>query len=223
MNVRMTELPPQERPRERLQANGPAALTDAEMVAILIGNGVRGANATVVAQTLLTRIGGVDALARAGVGDLIRHAGIGPVAACRIVAAFELRRRMSRAVRTRTVPDAEALAAIAVPLLGERTAGNILVVVADEAGRLLDTVTVAESAGAHPEVPAAEVLAAVLARGGTAFGVAHNHLGGRAEPAFEDPGATAALQLAAEACGVRLIAHLVIAGSEWAPIPSDLG
>lgn len=219
MNVRMTELPAEERPRERLQASGPAALTDAEMLAILIGNGVRGANATAVAQTLLTRIGGVDALAQAGVADLTRHAGIGPVAACRIVAAFELRRRMGRALRSRTVPDAPALAAIAVPLLGDRASASILVVVADATGRLLDTVTVAESAHAHPEAPAAEVLAAVLARGGVAFGVAHNHPGlARAEPSLDDPETTQALRSAADACGVRLIAHLVVAGSDWAEI-----
>ncbi|NQX30046.1 DNA repair protein [Microbacteriaceae bacterium VKM Ac-2854] len=218
MNVRMTELPAEERPRERLQASGPAALTDAEMVAILIGNGVRGANATAVAQTMLTRIGGVDALARAGVADLTRHAGIGPVAACRIVAAFELRRRMSRSVRTRMVPDAEALAAIAVPLLGDRVSASVLVTVTDASGRLLDTVTVAETAGAHPAVPAAEVLAAVLARGGAAFGVAHNHPGGSVGPSLTDPADTEALRGAADACGVRLIAHIVVAASDWAEI-----
>lgn len=216
MNVRMTELPAEERPRERLRASGPAALTDAEMVAILIGNGVRGANATVVAQTMLTRIGGVDALARAGVADLVRHPGIGPVAACRIVAAFELRRRMSRAMRSRRVPDAEALAAIAVPLLGHRAGASILVVVTDAGDRVLDTATIAEAAVPHPEAPAAEVLAVVLARGGRAFGVAHNHPGGSALPTHADEEATAALAAAAEACGVRLIAHLVIAGDAWA-------
>ncbi|NQX13912.1 DNA repair protein [Microbacteriaceae bacterium VKM Ac-2855] len=215
MNVRMTELPTEERPRERLQASGPAALTDAEMIAILIGNGVRGANATAVAQTMLTRIGGVDALSRAAVTDLVRHPGIGPVAACRIVAAFELRRRMGRSMRARTVPDAAALATIAVPLLGDRAVASILIVVTDAEGRLRDTVTIAESSGAHPEAPAAEVLAAVLGRGGAAFGVAHNHPRGTAEPTLSDADATAALEAAAEACGVRLIAHLVIAGTDW--------
>jgi DNA repair protein RadC len=216
MNVRMTDLPPEERPRERLQASGPAALTDAEMVAILIGNGVRGANATAVAQTMLTRVGGVDALARAGVADLVRHPGIGTVAACRIVAAFELRRRLSRAVRSRTVPDAAALAGVALPLLGDRASASILVVVTDASGRLLEIVTVAESAQPHAEAPASDVLAAVLARGGAAFGVAHNHPGGSAEPSLTDPETTEALRSAAEACGVRLIGHIVIAGSAWA-------
>ncbi|PPF24489.1 hypothetical protein C5C42_14725 [Rathayibacter sp. AY1F7] len=67
----MADLPPEERPRERLRAYGPEALTDAETLAVLIGAGVRGANATVVAQRLLARFGGIDAVARAGVGDLM--------------------------------------------------------------------------------------------------------------------------------------------------------
>lgn len=212
----MVDLPPEERPRERLQAHGPAALTDAEMVAILIGNGVRGANATVVAQSMLKQIGGVDALARAGVADLVRHPGIGPVAACRIVAAFELRRRMGRAMRSRTIADPTALAEVVVPLLGDRAGASILVIVADAAGRMRDAVTIAESTAAHPDAPAAEILAAVLSRGGEAFGVAHNHPNGHPEPTMSDLETTAALQRAAEACGVRLIAHLVVAGSGWA-------
>nr|WP_236720393.1 UPF0758 domain-containing protein [Rathayibacter sp. VKM Ac-2630] len=112
---RMADLAPEQRPRERLRAHGPAALTDAETLAVLIGNGVRGANATVVAQQLLARFGGIDAVARAGVVDLARQRGIGEVAACRIVASFELRRRMNGAHRAPRVTTAAELAALVGP------------------------------------------------------------------------------------------------------------
>lgn len=214
----MSDLAPEERPRERLRAHGPASLTDAETLAILIGAGVRGANATVVAQQLLARFGGIDAVSRAGVADLTRHRGIGEVAACRIVASFELRRRMNRAGRAARVVDATTLAALVTPLLAARPHETVLAVALTDAGAVRDVLTLADGPPAHAELPVPAVLAEVLARGAAAVALAHSHPGdARVLPS--DREATRALAEGAEACGLRFLAHVVVGRDGWEEAP----
>lgn len=215
---RMADLAPEQRPRERLRARGPGALTDAETLAVLIGAGVRGANATVVAQRLLARFGGIDAVARAGVVDLMRHRGVGEVAACRLVASFELRRRMNRASRAARVTDAEGLAELVIPLLAARPLETVLAVALGESGVVRDVLTLADGAPAHAELPVPTVLAEVLARGATGVGLAHSHPG-EAVVLPSDRAATRAVAEGAEACGLRFVAHVVVGRDGWAEAP----
>ena len=88
--MRMTELPATERPRERLLRAGAAALSDAELLAIFLRTGVRGASATLLAQRLLARFGGLAALAGTAPQDLAAESGVGAAKACMLVAAVEL-------------------------------------------------------------------------------------------------------------------------------------
>ncbi|MWV48318.1 DNA repair protein [Rathayibacter sp. VKM Ac-2803] len=215
---RMADLAPEQRPRERLRAHGAASLTDAETLAILIGTGVRGANATVVAQQLLARFGGIDAVSRAGVADLVRHRGIGEVAACRIVASFELRRRMNRVGRTARVLDAATLAALVTPLLAARPAETVLAVALTEAGAVRDVLTLADGPPAHADLPVSGVLAEVLARGAATVALAHSHPG-EAHVLPSDRAATRALIEGAEACGLRFLAHVVVGSDGWEEAP----
>lgn len=211
---RIADLAPEERPRERLRARGAEALTDAETLAVLIGSGVRGANATVVAQQLLARFGGIDAVSRAGVADLARHRGIGEVAACRIVASFELRRRMNRAGRGGRVESAADLAELVTPLLAGRPLETVLAVALTATGAVRDVLTVADGVPVHAEVPVPAVLAEVLARGAAAVALAHSHAG-EAVVLPSDRAATRALAEGAEACGLRFVAHVVVGRDGW--------
>ncbi|AZZ49980.1 DNA replication and repair protein RadC [Rathayibacter rathayi NCPPB 2980 = VKM Ac-1601] len=215
---RMADLSPEERPRERLRARGPEALTDAETLAVLIGAGVRGANATVVAQRLLARFGGIDAVARAGVNDLMRHRGIGEVAACRLVASFELRRRMNRASRAARVTDAAGLAALVTPLLTARPLETVLAVALAESGAVRDVLTLADGPPAHAELPVSAVLTEVLARGAAGIGLAHSHPG-EAVVLLSDRAATRAIEDGAQACGLRFLAHVVVGRDGWVEVP----
>ncbi|MCJ1673508.1 hypothetical protein MT355_09605 [Rathayibacter sp. VKM Ac-2929] len=216
--ARMADLAPEERPRERLRARGPEALTDAETLAVLIGSGVRGANATVVAQRLLARFGGIDAVSRAGVADLVRQRGVGEVAACRIVASFELRRRMNRAGRTARVVDAAGLAELVTPLLAARPTETVLAVALTAAGAVRDVIALADGPPTHAEVPVAEILAEVLARGAAGVGLAHSHAGA-ADVLSSDLAATRALAEACAACGLRFVAHVVVGADGWREAP----
>ncbi|QHF22602.1 DNA repair protein [Rathayibacter sp. VKM Ac-2804] len=216
--ARMADLAPEERPRERLRARGPEALTDAETLAVLIGSGVRGANATVVAQRLLARFGGIDAVSRAGVADLVRLRGVGEVAACRIVASFELRRRMNRAGRAARVVDAAGLAELVTPLLAARPTETVLAVALTAAGAVRDVIALADGPPAHADLPVSEILAEVLARGAAAVSLAHSHAGA-AEVLPSDRAVTRSLVEACAACGLRFVAHVVVGADGWREAP----
>ena len=95
-SFRLKDQPVSERPRERLVARGPDALTHAELIAILLRTGLRGANVVQVAQNILQKFGSLNALALAPVDELKQTAGVGPDKAATLVAAFALARRMEQ-------------------------------------------------------------------------------------------------------------------------------
>src|SRR5207245_11085072 len=86
--------PEAERPRERLYWNGPEALADAELLALQLGSGVRGKSAIQVAREMLAAYGSLADVAGREVAELTKLSGVGPAKAARLVAAFELTRRL---------------------------------------------------------------------------------------------------------------------------------
>ncbi|SOE02550.1 JAB domain-containing protein [Blastococcus haudaquaticus] len=215
---RITDLPVDQRPRERLRRLGADALTDAEIVAILIGAGRPHRNAVDLARDLIDSVGGVAGLVTATVDEVERVAGLGPAAAGRIMAATELRRRAALAAAPPTLSGSAGVAAAVLPHLQDRHRERMVVAVLDRRLRVLDVVTLAEGTTAHATAPTADILRTVLSRGGQAFALAHNHPGGSLEPSPTDRTTTVQVRAAAEACGLRFLDHLVVAGEDWRAI-----
>jgi len=94
----------------------------------------------------------------------------------------------------------------------------MVVAVLDRRLRVLEVVTVAKGTTAHATAPTAEILRSVLTRGGQAFALAHNHPGGSLEPSSADRTTTEQVRAAAEACGLRFLDHLIVAGESWRAI-----
>ncbi len=218
MQQRITDLPHDQRPRERLRRLGPDALTDHEVLAVLIGSGRPGRSAIEVARELIMQVGGFAGLAVASPEEIERVPGIGPAAAARIVAATELRRRTALARPVMTVSGADGVAGAVLPHLQDRNRERLVVAVFDRRLRVLDVVTLAEGTTAHAAVPVAQILQAVLGRGGQAFALAHNHPGGSLEPSAVDQAATEQVRAAARACGLRFLDHVIVAGDRWRAI-----
>jgi DNA repair protein RadC len=216
--MRITDLPVDQRPRERLRRLGADALTDAEVVAILIGTGRRERNAIALAHQLLAAVGGAGGLATASVDAIERIPGLGPAASARIVAATELRRRAALAQPAPAVSGTAGVAAAVLPHLQDRDRERMVVAVLDRRLHVLDVVAMAEGTTAHASTPVADVMRTVLSRGGQAFALAHNHPGGSLEPSVDDRQATAQIRAAAEACGLRCLDHLIVAGDRWRAI-----
>ncbi len=216
--MRIADLPAADRPRERLLSRGAEALSDRELLALLLGSGAEGCDAVELAGHLITRHGGLYELSRADAQELAAGLpGIGPAKAARVAAAFQLARRAapaSRGTRQRIRGSAD-LAAVAAPLLTGLRHERVVVVICDSAGVVLRTATLTEGVIDRSLLPVRDVLALVLAAGGTAFGVAHNHPTGRAEPSEADRLVTARLSAGAEAVGLKFLDHVVVTDREW--------
>lgn len=217
--LRIADLEVDQRPRERMSRLGARALTDAELVAVLLGSGGAGTNAIDLAQSMISSFGGLAGLAEADVQDLLRVKGVGMAAAARVCAAAEIGRRASAALDEDVrLQNSAEIAKVVSPLLRDAKGERLVVVVLNRALRLIDTVVVAEGTTTHASCPIADVLRTVLVRNGSAFALAHNHPGGSTEPSTADMVATEAVRGAAAACGLRFVDHLVVAGTRWSSV-----
>jgi len=215
MAVLMAAVPPHERPRERLLARGAEALTERELLALVLRNGTRGMSALDLAAELLAEYGGLSALAAARPEELAARLGVGAAKAAALVAAFQLARRTD-AENVPTVlrcPDDVAL--LARRELDGARRERVLVLVCDAANRLRRTVVVSEGAIDRSMVPVREILNAVLRHDGRAFALAHNHPSGDPEPSDADRQATDDVKTAAKVAGLRFLGHVIVAGDRW--------
>lgn len=218
----LADLEPDQRPRERMLRLGADALSDVELVALLLGSGRRGSSALQTARDLIASRGGLAGLARCGSTDLLTVPGVGPAKATRVVAALALARRFgSSADRRETVRTPADVARVAAPLLAGPVDGRLVVVAGDRASRVLGAVVV-PGVDAHAEpFDAREVLAETLRRGGVTLALAHRHAPEDAAPHAADRAAAAAVAAGAAHCGIRLLDHLVLAGDTWTSVAPD--
>jgi DNA repair protein RadC len=203
---RVEDLPARDRPRERLVAKGPEALSDLELVAVLLGSGTKARGVLEVAADLLKRCG--PRLDQLALPILLEIDGVGQAKACQILAGFELARRHllreAPAIReakdvlpyVEEIRDKKQEYFICLSLSG---ANEVL------ASRVV-TVGLLDSSPVHPR----EVFADPLADRAAAVIVAHNHPSGRLEPSAEDLALTERLARAGELLGIRLLDHLIV-------------
>lgn len=207
-------LPPSERPRERLLSCGVDALTDRELIALVLRNGTAGKSAIDLAAELIAEYGSAHALAAARPEELATRPGVGPAKAAALVAAFQLSRRSVRndPIQVRTAED---VAVIARGELAGARRERLVVVVCDAANHVQRVVTVSEGALDKSIVPVREILNAVLRHDGRAFAIAHNHPSGTAEPSNADRRTTDSVKAAATTVGLRFLGHVVVTRDDW--------
>jgi len=216
--VPILSLPEEQRPRERLLRLGPSALSDAELLAVLLGGGRVGASAVDVALELLQAHGGLGGLATARPEELAVHSGVGPAKAARVLAGVALACRLGAKDQRSTISSSADLAALVVPVLARERTERLLVVVLDAGHRVRRVEAVAHGAVDRTPLPVREVLSLVLRHDGRSFALAHNHPGGSAEPSSADIDGTATMRTAAAQVGLRMVDHLVVAGSRWTSV-----
>jgi DNA repair protein RadC len=215
--MRISSLSPNDRPRERLFALGAESLADRELLALLLGSGVSEVDAITLAAKLIEHCGGLSKMARADPHNLLDLNGVGTAKAARIAAAFQLARRAENASREKLgrIATSADLAKAAEPLLRDQRLEMVVVISCDQAGRVLRVSRLTEGSTDRCLLSVRDVLATVLAAGGTAFGVAHNHPSGILEPSDQDRRVTVRLREGAKAVGLYFLDHLIIADREW--------
>lgn len=216
---RLRELPASERPRERLMSLGAEALTDRELLALVLRNGRPGASALDLASELLAEFGSLQAIASARLEELTRWPGIGEAKAAGLIAAFRLGRRSEHFGGVgEQLRGPEDVARIAGQELRGLRRERVVVLVCDGANRLKKVVRVSEGSIDRAMVPVREILNAVLVNDGRAFAIAHNHPSGDTKPSDIDLDATRHMVEASRAVCTRFLSHVVVGEAGWESI-----
>jgi DNA repair protein RadC len=215
MSIRVIDLPPRDRPRERLWRRGADALSTPELIALVIRQGWRGQGVLELATALLADYGTLDRLAAARPEELAARPGIGPAKAAALLAAFRLARDAGAGESRATIRGPEELAAIAQRELHGLRHERVLVLILDAGNRVDRVVCLTEGSVDRSLLPVREVLNTVLRNDGVAFALAHNHPSGDLSPSPHDLHATKAIAGAAEVVGLRFLDHFVVTDWDW--------
>jgi DNA repair protein RadC len=203
--------PINERPREKLAERGAGSLSDAELLALFIGSGRRGANAVDIGRELLLQSGNLRSLLDQELPALAAHAGLGLAKAARLHAALELGRRYLEAKVKRSVSLNPAACA---DYLKSRLAGYPYEVFAclfmDIHHRVIAFEELARGSIAGADVPIREVVRRCLAHNAACVIFAHNHPSGIAEASRDDRELTQKLKKALSLIDVKVLDHFII-------------
>ena len=212
----LKDLPAAARPREKLLALGPAALADAELVALLLRTGLPGVSVLQLAQQLLDRFGGIPGLLHTDAASLTDVKGLGPAKRAELAAVIELARRaLAQQLRQSPVFDAPQKVKHFLQLqLGTREHEVFAVLFLDAQHRLLKFDEMFRGTLTQTSVYPREVVKRALELGRAAVILAHNHPSGAAEPSRADEYLTQTLMTALQLIDVRVLDHLVIGHGE---------
>jgi DNA repair protein RadC len=211
-NPRMTDLPQSDRPRERLLAQGPAALSTAELLAIILRTGVPDENVMRVAQRLLSTFGNLSGLAQANVAELTAARGLGPAKAAQLKAALELGRRLlvespDQRPQVRSPADAASLLMSEMSLLEQE---HLRVMLLDTKNRVLGSPTVYVGSLNTSLIRVGELFREAIRTNSASVIVAHNHPSGDPTPSPEDVAVTRQIAEAGKLLDIDVLDHLII-------------
>lgn len=211
-NLQLKEMPTEERPRERLIQMGPAALSNAELIAIALRTGSRQENVLSLAARLLADFNGLAGLARASIQQLSRVSGIGPAKAAELLAILELGKRLGQLNNDGRlqISSPEDAARYFLAGLGAAEQESLHVVNLDTKHRAIRTLPVYIGNINSIIIRPADVFREAIKDSAAAIIVAHNHPSGDPQPSPEDIRFTKDLHHLGQQLGIDLLDHLVI-------------
>ena len=206
------DLPPEERPRERLQQWGAATLSQQELLACVLGRGIAGESVLVSAQRLLSTFGNVSGIRDASVEQLARVHGIGPAKATQLKAALELSRRLEQAAQPphATITDWRDVVRLVESRLARATKEHFLALLLDARHRVLRIAEISVGSLTVSVVHPREVFQEAITAHAAAIILAHNHPSGDPAPSEEDLTLTTRLVEAGRLIGIDVLDHVII-------------
>jgi DNA repair protein RadC len=220
----LKDLPADARPREKLLARGASALSDAELLALLLRTGIKGKGVLQLADELLqlqgnkvaegnnAGFGGIAGLLNATADDLKRVKGIGPAKRCELIAVLELARRaMAQQLQERTVfGDPDAVKHYVQLHLATRKHEVFAVLFLDVQNKLLAMEELFRGTLTQTSVYPREVVIRALHHQAAAVVLAHNHPSGTVQPSRADEALTQTLKAALALVDVRVLDHIIV-------------
>jgi DNA repair protein RadC len=206
-----------DRPREKLERLGAAALGDNELLALVLGNGSREFSALELANRLLGHARGLHGLTRSGAGELRRVAGIGRARAAQVVAAVELgRRTLVRGAEDRPrLTSPRQLAAYLLPQFGAINVEQFGIVMLDTKHRVIGAKILSMGSLDTTVVHPREVFREAAAASASAIVLFHNHPSGDPTPSTDDLVLTTRMVNAGDIMGIEVVDHVILADQRY--------
>lgn len=209
---RLRELAVGERPQERLERHGASALSDAELLAMLLRSGTRGQDVLTLATRLVANAGSLAGLVAWKDSDFRRLKGIGRVKALQLVAVMEVARRVLRQQgdEAPVLDNTDAVAAHFAPLVAGLDVEKFWILCLNRKNRLLKRVEISSGTASNSLVHPREVFREAIREGALALVCAHNHPSGDPSPSSADIQVTRQLREAAKTVGIDLLDHVIL-------------
>ena len=212
------EIPLNDRPREKMAANGAAVLTDAELIAILLRTGTAEKSAIDIASEmtadggLYKRLAGITRL-----NELTNIKGLGQAKAATVLAALEIGRRIASAKPLEKIHLScqQDVADFLMPRLRYAAKEQFVVILLNSKNKVIGTEVVSEGSLSSSVVHPREVYAPAMLHHAAAIMVAHNHPSGDPKPSFEDEEVTRMLSRSGKVLGIPMIDHVIIGDGNY--------
>lgn len=213
-NIRINDLPADQRPREKLVQHGPESLSDAELLAIFLRVGVKGQSAIQVGQRLLSDHGSLGAIARLDTQILAKEFGLGPAKAAQIAAAFEIGARVAREnIQHARLDKPELIYKLIQPQTTRLSRESLFLLLTDHKLNHLKTLEISRGTANQTLCSIREILQKALSHGAYGFILAHNHPSGDPTPSQADHMMTKRVLEGAHAVELKFYDHVIIGTS----------
>lgn len=208
----------EDRPREKLLKSGVQTLSNAELIALLIGSGTREANAVHVARNILASAGNnLQELAMLTTDDLLKIKGIGTARAITLLAALELGKRKNSSYNGEAVmiKNSQTAFEVLVPTLGGLQHEEFWIIILNRAHKVIKTEKISQGGLTGTVIDTRMILKHALDKRATSLIIAHNHPSGNRKPSDADVKITRKIKNAAEIMDIQVLDHIIVAGDHY--------
>ncbi len=207
-----------DKPREKLMLKGKSALSDAELIAILIGSGSRNESAVDLSKRILATVeNNLNALGKLTLSQLTQFKGIGEAKAISIISAMELgrRRRAEEAVELTKITSSKVVFELMQPLIGELTHEEFWIIFLNNSNKVISKSQLSKGGITGTVVDVRLVFKMAFEMGATALILCHNHPSGSLKPSDEDKKITQKLKRAGESLEIKVLDHLIVTENSY--------
>lgn len=202
-----------DRPREKLLQKGKISLSDAELLAILIGSGSKNESAVDLCKKILSANGNsLNELGKLSIQQLTTHKGIGPAKAVTIIAALELgrRRRIEEALVKKKITSSSSVFEFMQPIIGELPHEEFWILYLNNSNKIIEHLPLSKGGITGTLVDVRLVLKKALELGATSIILSHNHPSGNLSPSSADKELTQKLKIASESLDIKILDHIIV-------------
>ena len=217
-NFPITNWAEDDKPREKLMLKGKVALSDGELIAILIGSGSRNESAVELSKRILASVdNNLNALGKLSIQQLMTFKGIGEAKAISIIAAMELgrRRRTEEAVELKKITSSRSIFELMQPIIGELSHEEFWIIYLNNSNKVISKSQLSKGGITGTVVDTRLVFKSAIENGAVAVILVHNHPSGTLVASEADKQITRKIKLAGESLDIKVLDHLIVTETNY--------